>query len=224
MPPYTCSLRTCHAMSSTRAARIAPARFRLGRCWRHREPDADAPRLAGRRFMARQAMITVRHAPADNDGETIARNVESHPALAEQHLPVAAENDAAPVSPLATVWTPRRRRGTERPATLASADRFAGARLMPESIRFAMSPGADLRSGLGNSAASSASNARGSCKGSLQQSQFGKALPAFAIAQAGKLGSMPFQESQHCLRGCPTVVSERPADRLADEELRFAAT
>lgn len=74
-------------MSSTRAARIAPARFRLGRCWRHREPDADAPRLAGRRFMARQAMITVRHAPADNDGETIAHKVESRPARAEQHLP-----------------------------------------------------------------------------------------------------------------------------------------
>ena len=131
MPPSTWSRRTRHAASWIRAARIAPARFRLGRCWRHREPDAEDPRLAGRRFMARQAMITVRHAPADNDGETIAHKVESHPALAEQHLPVAAENDAAPVSPLATVWTPRRRRGTERPATLASADRFAGAPLMP---------------------------------------------------------------------------------------------
>lgn len=87
MPPWTWSRRTRHAASSTRATRIAPARFRHGCCWRRREADADDPRLAGRRFMARQAMITVRHAPADNAGETIARNVESHPALAAQHLP-----------------------------------------------------------------------------------------------------------------------------------------
>ena len=87
MPPWTGSRRNRHAALWTLTARVALARFRHGLCERRREADADDPRLAGRRFMARQAMITVRHVPADNAGETIAHNVESHPALAEQHLP-----------------------------------------------------------------------------------------------------------------------------------------
>lgn len=207
MPPWTGSRRNRHAALWALTARVALARFRHGLCGRRREADAADPRLAGRRFMARQAMITVRHAPADNAGETIARNVKSHPALAAQHLPRRCRERRRAGVP-ARHRLDAAKAARHRTTGITGLGRsIRGARLMPESIRFAMSPGTDLRSGLENSAASSPSNARVPCKGPLQQPQFGKALPAFAIAQAGKVGSMLFQESQHRLRGCPTVVS-----------------